>query len=208
MSCPNEETFARMQAGLLSHIESENLHRHLDNCPACLELAGVLGCIANSASGSDGSDADSEKRVRSATESKMGHSSRGVTNGPLGDRSRDCVLAQGVLALAHGYFTLAVVPLFWRVFMAGSEPASVLTQLGSLGRIFGTYVVVWGLSGLLWALVGCVGLLTKRRWAHAAVVGYAVLSMPSIVLVPLAICVLVAIKRRTAARLLRDVHLG
>jgi hypothetical protein len=208
MSCPDEDTFARLQAGLLSHAESANVHLHLDSCPACLELAGILGSIRDSTSGPNGAEADFEKRVQAGPLRKTDHSNASVATGLLRSKANDCVLAQGALTLAHGYFAIAMVPIFWQGLTAEAESASILSQLGSMRLVVSTYVVVWGLAGFLWALLGCAGLLTTRRWTYTAVAGYALLSIPSILLAPLAGCVLVALRRQEVARPPRDARFG
>jgi hypothetical protein len=208
MICPDENTFARVQAALLSADEMAEFHRHLDDCPACLELAGALGCLYDTEPALGGEQLGQGKRGRSPVPELALRSATTGTATRERQHSRESLVALGTAVAAHAYFTLALVPIFWRAWLAKSAPEPLLPQLaplGSLQFVVVTYVIVWGLAGLLWAAIAWVGLLSRRRWARVAVVSYAWLSLPSLLLAPLAWCVIAALKQQTANRPLRRV---
>lgn len=49
--CPKESVFAELAAGTLLDAERQELELHLDRCPACTELLGLLASLAGDGSG-------------------------------------------------------------------------------------------------------------------------------------------------------------
>lgn len=203
MTCPDENTFARVQASMLNADELVDFHRHLDTCPACLELAGALGCLYDAEPPVGGEFVEQGQRVRSSLPELDTPSVSPRVTAHARQYSRESLVAFGMLTAAHAYFSLALVPLFGRAWLGKPKPENVLPQLAALGSLqvaVVTYVIVWGLAGLLWAAVGWLGMLRQRRWAQAAIAVYAWLSVPSMLLAPLAWCVLAALQREIIAR--------
>ena len=190
MTCPDEDTFARMQAGLLESNELANFHRHLDQCPACLELAGVLVGVYG----------DTPGRIvegiaeRNVTKSSDPQSADGALS-HLAPPSRRSKAAFCAMTLAHAYFGLSIVPVFLRTTQASGPSRLLAGVFGVFSPVVTDYIVMWGFVGFAWACVGCWALLTNRRWAVVVGRGYAVLSLPTIILGPLSLCLLVALQR-------------
>ncbi len=195
MSCPDEDTFTRMQAGLLSPSELVTIHRHLDICPACLELAGVLGCLYDAGSAPEGTDVRKEN-VAQSTLPRPKHPSAAVG---VASESREqfweSLVALVSITLAHAYFSLSIAPIVWRASGAAGSQDVIANVFGQFAPIVTLYVKLWGLVGLVWAGVGCWGLLTSRGWCRWATRSYAVLCLPTIVLAPLGLCVLLAFRQ-------------
>jgi hypothetical protein len=89
-----------------------------------------------------------------------------------------------------------MLPPLWRATGAG-VPGYFGVRFPNFGLIATTYVFVWGIAGLLLCFACSMGLVTARRWAFKAVFAQAVLSLPTVVLAPLSICLLVAVRHRT-----------
>jgi hypothetical protein len=191
MSCPDENTFASLQAGLLSPREMAEFHLHLDRCQACLELAGMLGCL------------DDTKSVRTANAGQDGpYPPPSLADAPrLTTQSRrparECVVALGAATLAHAYFSVAMTPIFWRAAKTAGGNVVFTNLFGGFSPVATLYIELWGAVGFVWACVAWLALVTGRRWARMAAASYAVLSLPTIVLAPLGICTLVTLRIRT-----------
>ena len=199
MSCPDEETFARVQARSLSPAELADFHHHLDNCPACLELAAVLGCLYDVERARPG-DSVGENNIRQPA---SGQADYAVRLGIMAHRlqSQESKIASCAMTLAHAYFCLSTTPMIGMPFGPAPLETSIVGKLGYFGHFVSLYVGLWCLAGLVWACVACWALLTRRRWARLALRSYAVLSIPTIVLAPLGVCVLFALRRPQNYRL-------
>jgi len=193
MSCPDEETFARVQARSLSPVELADFHRHLDNCAACLELAAVLGCLY---------DGEATPQGESVRESNIGQPAvveRDYlvmpSNKPRRVRARKSHVALLAMTLAQAYFSFSLAPALWWSSGATPTQAFFVEKFGHFGPIATLYLSLWCLVGLVWACAACWALLADRRWTLVAARSYAIMSLPTIVLAPLGLFVIVAFPR-------------
>jgi hypothetical protein len=188
MKCPDDNWLARAQARLLTVEEAAAYQGHLDECPGCLELAMVLGCITGAAAmdpplGNDGP-----------------RSSREVFTQPLivGTQAANQTSARPLLVVlammfGHGYWSYVFVPLAWNTIDA--ERSSVNGAMSFLDLGFAAYTLAWAILGLGWVGV-CLLAITKRtrvpRWVVSACT---ILSGPTVVLIPLAVCLWLMLTR-------------
>lgn len=185
MGCPDENVFARVMSGLLSSAELVAFHEHLDVCPACLELAGVLGCIDNhTALGQQQSDPSIPTQSVSATAHPV------VNAGPSSRRPSRSITALTTLCLCHAYSSFTLLPPLWGAFRANVRPQS-LAQWG-LCHIGLPFVLVFGSLGLLLSVLAVCHALFTGRPATLAVRTYACLAMATGFLAPLGVVVLVS----------------
>jgi hypothetical protein len=111
-------------------------------------------------------------------------------------------LVEALLAALHLAWTLLAWPAALAVWLAG--PLASLGVAGEhaagspapLALAGAAYVVVWVPAGGALALAAALGLWRRRRWGGRLARVHALLSLPSIVLTPLAAYVLHQLTRR------------
>jgi anti-sigma factor RsiW len=171
MTCPDEDTYARLLQGMLPSDELARLEAHLDGCPACAELLAELGkAYANPTSAAPG---PSVSLAPSAP-------------APAPDTSS---LTRIELFAAVVHLALSV-KLAWLLMVGlGQSLLASPTPVITAGLI--AYALLSGPIGAAGALVSAWGLRRELSWGRRAAIAHAVLSLPSLVLTPLGIYVLV-----------------
>lgn len=196
MNCPDDNLLARAQARELTPEEAAAYQQHLDECPPCLEVAMVLGCIA---------DAKSDA-TEGCPSSDDGRTSGQVFTKPVSARAQgtDLVPYRAVLPLlgmvvGHGYWSYEFVPLAWKVVTAERSVTAGISP--SLEVAFALYVLIWGVAGLCWS--GMTLAAVKNGWNSAGrfVRAYVILSGPTVALIPLCLCTWFLVAPKTEPRL-------
>jgi hypothetical protein len=176
MSCPEDDAFARLTQGLATTTERAELERHLDDCEACTELWVQLGRVNHAAA----------------------PSSEGVHDGNLiARRGPDPWLLAAELLLvalcASWWLTLGSLR---RAGLPDRMSALLLaTDHALAARWIGSYFAVWPPIGALLGVVNVVGLARRSAWARASCTWSALLSLPSLLLLPLGAFVLLSRER-------------
>lgn len=158
--CPDENVFAEFQAGLL-HDRDGAFHRHLDSCAACFELMAVMG-------GSPSSPA-----TRGSTESSQPDSF---------ERPRWLLPCVSLL----GVHVIAAVLLSQRIARALQGDESAVHGTWALRILWLHYSSWWSTLGLAAGALACVAALRPRSWSRFLGFTYALLSLPTFFLTPLA----------------------
>lgn len=177
MTCPDEATFLRLQDNTLPEAERRALHAHLDVCPRCLELASLLD------------DDRASLVVPSPLEAPRTGDTfapSALTQASMGRRDRDRklrLLAQLLLLLAHGVW-------WW-----------VTARLNAPGwpAAFSVYCMIWGPLGAMVALLGWLLSVRGSRTGVALTAIHACVSLPTVVLAPLACTALIGLWRNRRA---------
>ncbi len=189
MACPTETTFAKLQAGVLESVEMAALHRHLDECSLCLELAGVLGCVEVGGvdSGSSESIRTTPKRLEPST--------------LTASRASGTIQTLAVMAVSNLHLSITAV---WMALSESGRPPGGSVALdpleSSLPIVLTIYFTILGFGGLVACLVGVWSFVTERKWSASLVRRYAMLSMLTVVLAPLGFCLLTALRRCERSR--------
>lgn len=189
MACPTETTFAKLQAGLLDSIEKAALHRHLDECSSCLELAGILGSI-------DPNRMDTGASVPSETAPGRHAPSLHAV------RHTSAMLAGlSVMAVSNLHLTVTAASIALRAAADASEvPIASLDLASNLRFATSIYLAAMGFGGSVVCLAAIGGLYAERPWSERLIRRYALISMLTAVLAPLGLWLLLALRRaRTQA---------
>ncbi len=189
MACPTESTFARLQAGVLESAEVAALHRHLDECSSCLELAGILGCMQIG-----------------GTDSKVSESTAAIPKRPdwttvAATRASDTPQTLAVMALSRLHLSLTAG--WMAISESGRRPGGspALGPLESnLPLALGIYFAVLGFGGLVACVVAIWSIASERHWSASFTRRYAIVSMLTVVLAPLGFCLLAALHRSHRSR--------
>jgi hypothetical protein len=113
------------------------------------------------------------------------------------------VTAEVLCVGLHVLWSAVSVPVLWRALGPESLAGVEQTQSGgTLGGVLLTvlagYVAVWAPAGGIFALAAAWGLHRRRRWARTVALTHAIISLPSLVLSPLASFVLYGMTRPAA----------
>lgn len=182
MACPTETTFAKLQAGLLDSIEKAALHRHLDECSSCLELAGILGSIDPNRmdTGAFGSTDTVPRRYALSL-----HAVR---------PAHGMLAGLAVMAVSNLHLTVTAASIALRVVAGIPEVPSASVGLAANLRLAASiYFVAMGFGGSIVCLAAIGGLYADRRWAKRLIRRYALISMFTVVLAPLGLWLLIAL---------------
>jgi len=168
-------------------MQVADFHRHLDTCPACLELASILGCLQE---GPVAQSVDNRSWPPVKSNANWQRQRSVLAAAPM-----MLTLTQGVMLASHVYSSIRLVPILWLAFRD-----DVTTNSGPLGSwpvhsVWMPYVLVCGCVGPMVAGVSLFAALTRRRWARGAARSYALFCMPTLFLAPLALCLLLAARR-------------
>jgi hypothetical protein len=194
VSCPSENDYARMIDGAVSAGQRRQLEEHIDGCADCRCLLAELGRVY--------SPSLHAERVESAA---LGPTVRADVR-PAGT-SRQLVALELTMLTVHVVWTALLLPLAWRGLFLPGDPAewagrSVQGTTGTLSiigmlTILG-YTVIWAPLGALWTALAAYGLSRRREWARGAARVHALVSLPSGLLLPLGVMVLVELRRGPA----------
>jgi hypothetical protein len=180
MDCPDEDTFALFLEGRVQPEQAARIERHIDGCPRCAEMAAQFG------------------RLYGARRADQGDEGTSRTSR---DAYARLALYEGLMALLNVAFTVVALPIAWWAAVAlTGRPATAVTSSGitlTFTWIGAAYVGVWGPVGALAALVGALGLRRRRAWARHLAYWHALLSVPSLVLTPMAAYLLYRLGRAT-----------
>jgi len=199
MNCPDETAFARLQLGQLPPVEAATLHAHLDVCPACLELASLLGCLGTSPA-KDASNFIGHPESTGRTRKR--HRAAGVQHDANSVGREVELVSTLTLLIGHAYFASRLGQIGLRCLVFDLTQHSIGVGLWHTAReVFCCYGVLWSSLGLLWGALTLYTLTRQNspyfRWATYC---YACAALPSIVLAPIAICALLAYKARGLGR--------
>jgi anti-sigma factor RsiW len=160
--CPDEDTYARFLQGILPQEQIAEIERHIDACPRCAELGAEFGKLYGAAAPQGDAGA--------AAEAARDDGGPGPTRWLL--RLELLMLSFHVLA------ALAVLPAALR---AAAAPAGA-----SLTVAAAAYALAWVPIGGAIAAVAAWALWRGRSWGPAIARAHAIVSLPSVVLTPLA----------------------
>jgi anti-sigma factor RsiW len=182
--CPDEDTYARFLQGILPAERIADIERHIDVCPRCAELGAQFGKLyAPPPPAREAEDVAPEAGAPEAT--------RG------GARPLRWLLGLELLMLSfHAVAAIALLPAAWRAAGAGVGPTLTVAAAA--------YAVAWVPIGGAVAAVAAWALQRGYPWGRAIARAHALVSLPSVVLTPLAALVL----RETRARKRRGPSLG
>src|SRR5512145_1573372 len=184
MACPTETTFATLQTGRLDPIEAAALHRHLDECSCCLELAGILGSI-------DPGRVDTAASISATTTPKrraLSFHRFHATTGTLATLGVTAVSNLHLIATAFSTARRAVGG------MSGS-PSAHVSLASTLPFGLSVYLLALGFGGFVACCAAIGGLEADCLWSERLVRRCAIISMFTVVLVPLGVCLLLALRR-------------
>jgi hypothetical protein len=191
VSCPSENDYARMLDGLVSPNQRRQLEEHIDGCTDCRSLLAELGRVY--------SPSLHAERAESAA---FGATVLADVR-PLGS-ARQLVTLELTMLLVHVLWTALVLPCAWRGLLLPPDPAEwagrSVQAVQGLPSIIGllavlSYAVIWAPLGALWTAWAAYGLWRQRRWAPRAAKVHALVSLPSGLLLPLGVMVLIELRR-------------
>ena len=188
MTCPDENFFARVQAGVLDADELTEFHRHLDQCPDCFQLASLLGSlsaqIADSNVGMSSQISQTAPSVKITTE--LAASREAGWSSP---KSRRLLAAsQMVMGLCSAGCCYVLSPALLSFYRGNSEQLHGLFGNALVRLAFLPYLAVWVVIGSIWAFVNAFALVSRRNLPRRALWAHAWLSVPTVILAPLAMC--------------------
>jgi hypothetical protein len=162
--CPDDNLFGRLLEGRLTEAQRAPLERHVDECAACTELLAELGKVyAQKAGGT--------RRPSLAPR---------VASAP---RGRNLWSVELVLGLVQ----LALAGRLGATWLAARETGDTIAlPLGTLPGWILAYGIVWGAVGGVLALSATWGLRRGRGWALRVARLHAWITLPSVILTPLA----------------------
>ncbi len=195
MSCPNENDYARMLDGLVSQHQRRLLEEHIDGCSACHALLTELGKLYAPADG---------ERLSVAPKGRVSQPPPATTTDRAVGSSRQLLTLELALLSVHLVWASLSLPLAWRAVLGPVEaalstehsvqsPPSVM--LAVLAMVVLCYAAMWAPLGALWTGLSAYGFWRGRNWARRAAKLHAVISLPSLVLLPLGLLVLVELRR-------------
>jgi hypothetical protein len=172
MDCPDEDLFALFLQGLAPPERAAEIERHIDGCARCAEMAAQFGRI---------------------------YGARPADKGTGDDPGAHLVLLEAVMALLNVAFTVVALPIAWwaAVALTGKPAAEVTSSASNLTFtwIGAAYVALWGPVGALAAVVGTFALGRRKPWGRHLAYWHALLSIPSVVLTPMAAFLLYRLAR-------------
>ena len=183
MTCPDENTIARILTGGANADERAEFHQHLDQCPECLLLMSVLG-------GLEESSADSQwvPAVSSVAEDVPTQRAQGRPAGVL--RQTDVLIALVVMGLVQVGSALLLLPACHQFLARYPIAFSGFSAWYGIRSLWIAFVEVSLVAGPAWAFIILFALLTKRQWTRIALVTYAWVALPTLVWGPIATCIL------------------
>jgi hypothetical protein len=188
--CPDENVFARNQAKLQTAEEADAFERHLDACPACLELAAALGMLGDG--GDQHSPIGGAARAPSlASRARLDACGLRSTNTCL--IRRMLLVSLTVIANSHwGYSTVPAATLGLILQPFGLER---FAAEASLQMVWTAYVAFWGITGPVWGTLVLTSVLVGWKWARKALGAYLILSAFSLALAPICAVTWLVFKR-------------
>jgi anti-sigma factor RsiW len=172
MNCPDEDLFALFLQGLAPPEQTAEIERHIDGCMRCAETAAQFGRI---------------------------YGARPADKMTGDDPSGHLALFEALMALLNVAFTVVALPIAWwaAAALTGRPAAEVTSSALSLTFtwIGAAYVAVWGPVGALAAVVGTLALGRRKPWGRHLAYWHALLSIPSVVLTPMAAFLLYRLAR-------------
>jgi hypothetical protein len=180
MDCPDDDTYAGFLQGLLTAERAAAIESHLDVCPRCIELAVAFGRLYAR---------PGEPPAAAPAPASASLPMSPSRSAPAGDRGRWLAVTLAVIAGVHVAWTIAALPLALRIW---SAPGGAFRGpwAGPLALAAAAYSIGWAPPGGALALVAAWGLWRRRAWARGAARWHALLSLPSLILTPLAAYVL------------------
>jgi anti-sigma factor RsiW len=161
--CPDEDTYARFLQGILTQEQIADIERHIDACPRCAELGAEFGKLYGAAAPHG-----------DAQENAGPNAARGGDPGPM----RGLLRLELLMLSFHALAAVAVLPAALRA--AAAPAGSTLTVAAA------AYAVAWVPIGGVVAAVAAWALWRGRAWGPAIARAHAIVSLPSVVLTPLA----------------------
>ena len=174
MNCPSEDTFALLLEGELSPTERHEVESHIDACSRCSELVVELGKVYG----------QSLRPRPTANE----FAATAVAISPGAAQPSELVVLEG-LAAATCLIVAAILWPAWRLFDRLGEGLSIVESVALVA-------IGWAPLGAVGALAISLASWRGASWARAAARVHAVLSLLSVVLGPLALYLLVALRSR------------
>jgi anti-sigma factor RsiW len=177
--------------GAVSANQRRQLEEHIDGCADCRRLLAELGRVYSPS-------LHAERFESAALQATVLADVR-----PAGS-ARQLVALELTMLTVHVLWTALLLPLAWRGLFLPGDPVewagrSVQDSPGPLSIIgmltILSYTVIWAPLGTLWTALAAYGLSRHRGWAPAAAKVHALVSLPSGLLLPLGVMVLVELRR-------------
>jgi hypothetical protein len=199
MTCPDENFFARVQAGVLDAGELAEFHRHLDQCPDCFQLASLLGSlgaqIADPNVGMSSQISQTAPSVKITTE--LAASRKAGWSSP---KSRRLLAAtQAVMGLCSVGCCYLLSPTLLSFSRGNTDQLRGLFGNALVRLAFLPYLAGWLVIGAIWAFVNAFALISRHNLSRMALWAHAWLSIPTVMLAPLSLCMFHLLKSRREA---------
>ncbi len=179
-ACPTESVFAELAAGDLKFDARRALEEHLDQCDVCTELVGILGALP----------------------SALNRQHRTVLGD--GDATGQQHVPWWLTDRATIAFTLLVAQLFWSAMLwyPATKWLASVDYTAADWRLWGfaAYAAVVGILGPLIAVAAVLAVWRRRSWAVHLIAVQAAVTIPSLVLTPLAIVTVLHLRRQRHLR--------
>jgi anti-sigma factor RsiW len=172
MECPDEDTVAQLLQGLLPADELARLEQHLDECPACTELVAELGKAYE-------------------------HSAEPLRVAPIRKPEPSDLTRVELFAVA--IHALITAKLGWLIAAGRLDIVTAVHPMHPSTVALLVCGAWFGPIGGITAAFGAWALGRRRSWANRAAAIHAALVLPSVVLTPLSIYVLVRLRALRAA---------
>jgi hypothetical protein len=186
MPCPDEDTYARLLEGRLGDDERHEVELHLDQCGSCSLLLAEIAKVYGASLTGDGLSSTLHERTRLPARAPGTEVLTGLSHLQLVAAVLQSVIALKLvwlLASTRGDLGAALDGGAWSDVAAG------------IGRVAFSYGLAWAPLGALLALVSTWALRRGVRWAAGLTAVYAVLSLPSLIFLPLSGYVLLELRR-------------
>jgi anti-sigma factor RsiW len=199
MTCPDEDTYAGFLQGLLPPERVAAIEQHIDGCPRCAELSAEFGKLYSADGPAANADPPANAPVGVAVGVNVirpGQSSPTPTPTPTGlTAPAELTMVEVAMAAIHAAWTIVALPAALRAWMAVASPGGGGTTPGRIALAAAAYVIAWSPAGGALALAAALGLWRRRSWARRVRWLHALLSLPSVVLTPLAAYALYRLRR-------------
>jgi hypothetical protein len=190
MTCPDENTIARILTGGANADERAKFHQHLDQCPECLQLISILGGLEESSAKLRSQWVPAVSSVAKDADAQQAQERPRVAKTALAPQQTDLPIALVVMGLAQLVSAMLLLPACHQFLARYPVAFSGFSTWYFFRSLWVAFVEVSLAAGPAWALVILFALRTKRPWALIALPIYAWLALPTLFWGPIAICIL------------------
>jgi hypothetical protein len=190
MTCPDENTIARILTGEANTDERAEFHQHLDLCPECLQLISILGGLEESPVELRSQWVPAVSSVAKDADAQQAQQRHGLAKTARAPWETDLLIALVVMGLSQLGSALLLLPACHQFLARYPFVFGGLSTWCILSTLWVAFVEVSLVAGPAWALVILFALMTKRPWKPIALAIYAWVALPTLVWGPIAICIL------------------